>query len=328
MARFAFLLFSLLLLLPGSSMAQTDVAGAEDHPLLSRYPGSHIAWYQTEKYFEYDLATGPITGYRAIKEREKHAGQLYRIYYEIPGTSEEVSIGEVYADYLRAFQEAGVTVINKALRPKANEFGGSQWIGVALAPQRPEGGSPAGALFAGTSTAGDYFALMGSVDRPEGKTFIAVYGERHSDKLVNFLVDILETKGAELGKVTIDPDYLADELTARGSVSIYGITFDFDSAKLRPESDETIGQIAAYLRARPQVQLFVVGHTDMTGDLAYNRKLSLDRATAVVARLESKYEIAKGRLIPDGVAFLSPKATNGTDDGRALNRRVELVLRK
>lgn len=65
----------------------------------------------------------------------------------------------------------------------------------------------------------------------------------------------------------------------------------------------------------------------MTGDLAYNRKLSLDRATAVVARLESKYEIAKCRLIPDGVAFLSPKTTNTTDDGRALNRRVELVLR-
>ncbi|MEM1359450.1 MAG: hypothetical protein AAGF89_14690, partial [Bacteroidota bacterium] len=51
--------------------AQADVAGAEDHPLLTRYPGSRIAWYATEKYLEYDLATGPIAGYRNIKERKK-----------------------------------------------------------------------------------------------------------------------------------------------------------------------------------------------------------------------------------------------------------------
>lgn len=324
-----FTLFSLFfaLILPAFLTAQGDVPGAEDHPLLTRYPGSQIAWYQTEKYFEYDLATGPISGYRNIKEREQHAGQLYRIYYEIPGSPEEVSIGEVYADYLRAFQEAGITVLNKALKPKANEFGGSQWIGVALGKQQPPH-SPASKLFAGTASAGGNFALMGRVDRPAGPVYVAIYGERHSSKIVNFLVDILETKDAELGKVSLDPDYLADELEARGSVSIYGIEFDFDSAKLKPSSGEVIAQIAAYLEARPQVQLFVVGHTDMTGDLAYNRKLSLDRATAVVNYLETNHNIAKGRLMPDGVAFLAPKATNGTEDGRALNRRVELVLRK
>jgi outer membrane protein OmpA-like peptidoglycan-associated protein len=146
--------------------------------------------------------------------------------------------------------------------------------------------------------------------------------------MVNFLVDILETKAAELGKVSLDPDYLADELAAKGSVSIYGIDFDFDSAKLKPASDKVIAQIAAYLRARPQVQLFVVGHTDMTGNLSYNRKLSLDRATTVVKHLESNHGIAKGRLIPGGLAFLAPKATNGSEDGRALNRRVELVLQQ
>lgn len=314
-------------LFPVMGMAQGDVPGSEDHPLLTRYPGSHIAWYQTEKYFEYDLATGPITGYRQISEREKHAGQLYRIYYEVPGSPEEVSIGEVYADYVRAFNEAGITVLNKALRPKANEFGGSQWVGVALREQSPPQ-SRASLLFAGTATSGGKFALMGRVDRPTGPVYVAIYGERHSNEMVNFLVDILETKSADLGKVSINPDYLANELEAKGSVSIYGITFDYDSAKLKASSDETIEQIAAYLRKRPQVSLLVVGHTDMTGTLAYNRQLSMDRATAVVQRLEEKYGIAKGRLSPDGVAFLAPKATNTTEDGRALNRRVELVLKR
>ncbi|WP_020570184.1 OmpA family protein [Neolewinella persica] len=327
MTRSLLLVFLAIMFVPALVCAQTDVPGAEDHPLLTRYPGSQIAWYQTEKYFEYDLATGPITSYRYIKEREQHAGQLYRIYYEITGSPEEVSIGEVYADYLRAFQDAGITVINKALRPKANEFGGSQWIGVALGKQQPPNSS-ASKLFAGTASAGGKFALMGRVDRPSGPVYVAIYGERHSSKLVNFLVDILETKDAELGKVSLDPDYLADELAAKGSVSIYGIEFDFDSAKLKPASDEVIAEIAAYLVARPQVQLFVVGHTDMTGNLNYNRKLSLDRATAVVNHLETNHRIAKGRLTPDGVAFLAPKANNSSEDGRALNRRVELVLRK
>ena len=315
------------LALPTMLTAQTDTPGSEDHPLLTRYPGSHIAWYQTEKYFEYDLATGPISGYRNIKEREQHAGQLYRIYYEISGSSEEVSIEEVYADYLQAFQNAGITILNKALRPKANEFGGSQWVGVALGKQQPPS-SATSKLFSGTASAGGKFALMGRVDRPTGPVYVAIYGERHSNKLVNFLVDILETKEAELGKVSLDPDYLADQLAAKGSVSIYGIEFDFNSARLKPASDKVIAQIAAYLGARPQVQLFVVGHTDMTGNLSYNRKLSLDRAMAVVKHLETNHSIAKGRLTPDGVAFLAPKATNGTEDGRALNRRVELVLRK
>lgn len=321
------ILFVATLLASTFTSAQADVPGSEDHPLLTRYPGSHIAWYATEKYFEYDLATGPIAGYRFIKEREEHAGQLYRIYYEVPGTPEEVAIGEVYADYLRAFEKAGITVLNKALKPKANEFGGSQWLGVALGGQAPTQ-SAASKLFAGTATAGGNFALMGRVDRPTGPVYVAIYGERHSSKMVNFLVDILETKDAELGKVSLKPDYLAGELDARGSVSIYGIEFAFDSAKLKPESDKVIGEIAAFLKARPQVQLFVVGHTDMTGTLEYNRKLSQDRARAVVKRLETNFSIADGRLEPDGVAFLAPKADNDSEDGRKINRRVELVLRR
>lgn len=321
-----FVLIAFVFCVPCLLAGQADVPGSEDHPLLTRYPGSNIAWYATEKYFEYDFATGPISSYRRIGEREKHAGQLYRIYYEVPGSPEEVSIGEVYADYVRAFEKAGLTVLNKALRPKANAFGGSQWIGTALAGQQPRQ-SAASKLFAGTASAGGKFALMGRVDRPEGPVFVAIYGERHSNKLVNFLVDILETKDAELGKVSLDPDYLGSELDARGSVSIYGIEFDFDSATLKPESDKIIGGIAAFLEARPQVQLFVVGHTDMTGTLEYNRKLSQDRARAVVARLESKFNVAKGRLKPDGVAFLAPKAGNDSEEGRRINRRVELVLR-
>jgi OOP family OmpA-OmpF porin len=307
--------------------AQEDVPGAEDHPLLSRYPGSHIAWYQNQKYVAYDLATGPVTRYRFIGDRQEVAGQLYRMYYEISGAPAEISIDEVYADYLRAFQEAGVTVLNKGLRPKSNEFGGSQWVGVALAPQAPPN-SPASKLFAGTSTSGGKFALAGRVDRPEGPVYVAIYGERHSNQLVNYLVDIIETKQADLGKVDLNPEYLMQELTDRGTVSVYGIEFAFDSAEILPASEEALSQIAAFLKQHPEINLYVVGHTDNLGDFSYNHVLSQRRASATVTALENRFGVAKGRLLSDGVGFLAPKATNATDEGRALNRRVELVLRR
>lgn len=69
----------------------------------------------------------------------------------------------------------------------------------------------------------------------------------------------------------------------------------------------------------------MVGHTDNVGSLDSNLKLSLDRAAAVVAALTGKYAIAAARLSPHGVASLSPVTSNDTEEGRAKNRRVELV---
>lgn len=307
--------------------AQTDVSGAQDHPLLDRYPGAYIAWYQTKKYVAYSLATGPVSSYRKIAERQKVAGQLYRIYYEIPGGPDEISIDEVYADYLRAFREAGGTVLNEGLRPQSADFGGSQWVGVALAPQAPPN-SASSKLFAGTATSGGKFAIAGRIDRPAGPVYIAIYGERHSNKLVNYLVDVIETKGAELGKVDLNPDYVMRELTEKGSVSVYGIQFAFDSAEILPESQEALEQIAAFLNGNPDLKLYVVGHTDNQGELAHNRRLSQARALATVGALENQHGVKTGRLLPDGVAFLAPKASNETEEGRAVNRRVELVLRR
>ncbi|MEO0403548.1 MAG: hypothetical protein AAF193_01630, partial [Bacteroidota bacterium] len=107
------------------SAGQPKESFASVNPLVKVF----MAGYEAEKYFEYDFATGPIAGYRNIAEREKHAGQLYRIYYEIQGSPQEISIGEVYADYVRAFEQAGIEMINKALKPKANAYGGGVWIG-------------------------------------------------------------------------------------------------------------------------------------------------------------------------------------------------------
>ena len=309
---------------------QKDIEGSQDHPLLTRYPDSYIASYDIEKYREYDLATGPITGYRYIEKREKVAGQLTRISYLLNQPTGDLSITEVYKDYLQAIEKAGISILAKGYFPDRNNkgtVGGGSWIGVALGPQKFPAGFAANYLFAGTSSSGGTFSIVGRIDRPEGPTYLAMYGERHSSKLVVVHVDIIETKGAETGKVTADANYIRKEIDERGSVVIYGISFDFDSSTIKPESKPTIAEIAKFLKVNSGIALYVVGHTDMKGTLEYNLRLSKSRAKAVVQALINDHDIKADRLISDGVAFLAPKASNATDEGRAINRRTELVKR-
>jgi outer membrane protein OmpA-like peptidoglycan-associated protein len=120
---------------------------------------------------------------------------------------------------------------------------------------------------------------------------------------------------------------LARGLEQSGSVRIYGILFDVDKAEIRPESKPTLAAIAELLRAQPGLSIFVVGHTDSTGALDHNVKLSAARARAVAAALGRDFGIAAGRLDAHGAGPLAPVAPNTTEEGRQLNRRVELVAR-
>jgi len=310
--------------------AQTDKEGSEDHPLLTRYPASYISDYETVKFREYSLATGPVTGYRYIGEKKKIEGQLTRITYFIDKLAEDLSIGEVYRDYSLALQKAGISIVAKGSFPQGNvkkDVGGGQWIGLALGANGFSQGAAANLLFAGTSSSGGTFAIIGKVGRADGTTYVAIYGERHSNKKVVVHLDVIEEQAADVGHVFADANYIHKEIEDRGSVAIYGITFDFNSSTLKPESKASLDEIANYLKTNPNISLYVVGHTDMTGTLSYNLQLSKDRAKAVVNSLTQNYGIDSKRLISDGVAFLAPRATNESDLGRSMNRRTELVRR-
>ena len=76
------------------------------------------------------------------------------------------------------------------------------------------------------------------------------------------------------------------------------------------------------------MSVFLVGHTDNVGSLAANITLSKDRAKAVIDRLVEKYGVNPSQMSWDGVGYLSPIASNNTEKGRELNRRVEVVIEK
>lgn len=132
-------------------------------------------------------------------------------------------------------------------------------------------------------------------------------------------------KQAMQQEVTITADVMAQGISDSGQVAVYGIYFDTGKSDLKPESDAALAEIAKLLQQHPALKVYIVGHTDMVGDAASNLKLSQARAQAVVNSLTTKSGVGSGRLIPYGAGPYAPVATNKTDEGRAKNRRVELV---
>ncbi len=164
--------------------------------------------------------------------------------------------------------------------------------------------------------------ILGRFEKNGARTW--VYCSAHNDGASYELV-IVEAKGMEQ-EVTADASVLQAGLAAEGRVAVYGILFDTNKAVVKPESEPALAQITRLLQQDPKLQLFVVGHTDGVGTPEANLKLSADRAAAVVQALLSR-GIAAARLKPSGVGPYSPVATNRTEEGRAKNRRVELVER-
>jgi outer membrane protein OmpA-like peptidoglycan-associated protein len=115
------------------------------------------------------------------------------------------------------------------------------------------------------------------------------------------------------------------DLAKTGRSVIYGIYFDFASDRIKEESEPVLAEIAQVLRQNPTWNLSVEGHTDNIASDAYNLNLSQRRAAAVKAALTGRYKVAGGRLSTTGFGESSPKDTNATLEGRARNRRVELV---
>ena len=117
------------------------------------------------------------------------------------------------------------------------------------------------------------------------------------------------------------------QLEETGKVQVYGIYFDFNSANIREESEPVLKEIADALNSHPDWKLSVNGHTDNVGGNAYNAKLSERRAAAVKQALVDRYQIASDRLDTAGFGAGAPIETNDTPEGRARNRRVELIKR-
>jgi outer membrane protein OmpA-like peptidoglycan-associated protein len=124
--------------------------------------------------------------------------------------------------------------------------------------------------------------------------------------------------------VIADAAALRSGLKENGHVEVPGIFFDFGKADVKPESEPALKELTAMLQASAAPKVWVVGHTDNVGPVESNMTLSGARAAAVVRALVQR-GIGANRLTPHGAGPYAPVASNTTEDGRARNRRVELV---
>lgn len=143
----------------------------------------------------------------------------------------------------------------------------------------------------------------------------------------------LTAGGNDFRITTVSEGAMEQEVTAQliestvrdtGRFAVYGIEFDTNKSTIRPESAETIAQVAEMLRSSG-IRAYIVGHTDNVGEFASNQLLSEQRAQSVVRELTSKHGIPAARLIAKGVGQLAPVASNSSEENRQKNRRVEVV---
>jgi outer membrane protein OmpA-like peptidoglycan-associated protein len=118
---------------------------------------------------------------------------------------------------------------------------------------------------------------------------------------------------------------LEQTLTVQGRADVYDLYFDFNSDRIREESEVALNEISDVMHRHPDWKLSIEGHTDGIGADAPNLELSRRRASAVKDTLVSAHGVAAARLSTAGYGKSRPKDTNESLEGRARNRRVELI---
>ena len=157
----------------------------------------------------------------------------------------------------------------------------------------------------------------------KGNVWASIQSSEVAGDITDYQVVILEAGEMEQEMVA-DATAWADEIARSGRVAVYGILFDIGKATIQPAGEPVLQEIVTLLESDPELRLRVEGHTDIVGGAAANKALSEQRANAVVAWLTGNGSSAPG-WPPRAAARRAPVADNATEEGRAKNRRVELV---
>lgn len=319
-------LFLLLVLAYSSSIAQSDISGSKDHPLITRYPGSVIGYYEEQQYKPYSIAVGPQTGYNQIDDWIETEGKFTRIYYTVKG---QTTLTEVFQNYMTALKKGGCKILADGIHPESGvskEVGGRGFL-YTFYIKNPFPTNAGIKITTGSSSSAGACYIAALLEKPGSNIYVVVGGSQYATDEKVFLIDIIEETKMEDDLIKVNADEMLKGIKADGKIALYGIYFDFDKSVIKPESESTLVEISKLLNSNPSLNFYVVGHTDMKGTLDYNVTLSKKRAEAIAEALTKKYGIGSIRLTADGVGPLAPVATNETEEGRKLNRRVELVIK-
>lgn len=312
-------ILALFLSLVAGVAAAGDLPGSADHPAIARYDGAEIYAYEVQAFTDWRFIKGAATVYGGLQKNldasEVLEGKLTRLGYRAPPERTPL---EIFRNYQQALADAGFETLFACAR---EECGGRNFNhAITLDMHLREYHQ-------------DQRYLYARLKRPEGDLYVALYvilnqaggGPNKGRSLIR--LDVLERKAMEQRMVVVEAPAMQVDIDAKGKVALYGIFFDFDQASMRADSAAQLEEITKLLKASPALKVLVVGHSDGKGALDYNRELSQRRAQSIVKALVEQHGIAGERLTAVGVGMAAPLASNRSEEGRALNRRVELVER-
>ncbi|MBK7966166.1 MAG: OmpA family protein [Bacteroidetes bacterium] len=315
-----------LLSFTSSLLFGQDIAGSTDHPIITRYPNSEIKYYEVQKYQKYYIATGPETGYKQIDKWVEVEGKFTRIYYVVTG---ETTLTEVYRNYKSALAKGGFNFLAEGSNPVSGvskEVGGRGFLNTFYS-KNPFPTNAGIKINTGSSSSAGACYIAAKLTKQGSNFYVIVGGSQYTSSEKVFIVDIIEETIMEDDLIQVNAEKMLKDLNEFGKATLYGIYFDFDKTEIKEESKVTLDEISKLLKSNSSLNIYVVGHTDMKGAFEYNLTLSKNRAKAIVNELVKNYAISANRLSADGVGPLAPVSTNQSEEGRKLNRRVELVLK-
>jgi len=290
----------------------SDIAGGKDYPLVSRFQGSYIDWYQEknfDRYFMLSLKDNNLDKYEID-------GKIVRIQYD---SQKGHSVFEIYKSYENALKNARFEIL--LVLDKTN-------CGINLSEQIYDSEfNGLNALTEHNSIGNNYrdgrFTYLSAKKHIDGKDIYIVMYVTVYDVVPLITFDAIEVKSLDKDLVTVTS--LETNLSKKGYLALEGIFFETGKATLTVQSNTALQNIADYLNAHKSDKFFIVGHTDNVGDFTTNMTLSENRAKAVMTELTTKFVVEANQLKAYGDANLSPITSNSTDEGKAKNRRVEIV---
>ena len=309
------------------AVAQTkasEMAGTKDHPMISRYAGSVLQNAAQENFVALRIPGGPGRfgpGSALVFDKSTAVeGRLSSYFYVQP---KERSALEVFRNYQAALQQSGFTTLYACeMRACDQALIKEHFASEVVQPRKwADGISPA------SSIDRDVRFVSAKASRNGADVFVMVFVAEPDSvwQAPVAVVLVAEPAALETGKVVIATDRLQRGLADEGKIALYGLYFDTGKAEIKPESKPQLTEMAKLLQANKALKVMIVGHTDNQGMVDANLALSQKRAEAVVAALVADHKIDATRLRARGVANFAPVTSNGSEAGRAKNRRVELV---